>query len=206
MKDEQYNNEESLDAAENQYFASIKHNKDLVWERIDERMKKKKIIPFWIYYAAASIILLIGMYTIFKFKLDDKNNEIAGLINRIELQQSNNQLTKIVKSVKLKIDTVKILNEKIVGIPVQLFDTLVVHDTITKTLFKKDTIYINSDITQKPEKNLLVQDKISDNQINDTYFSNKKKKRNRRFIFQLGKQQTENQNIELQSLISLGTK
>jgi hypothetical protein len=206
MKEEQYNIEESLNAAENQYFANIKHNKDLVWERIDERMKKKKIIPFWIYYAAASILLLIGMYTIFKFKLDGKNNEIAGLKNRIELQQSNIQLTKITESVKWKIDTVKILNEKIVGIPVQLFDTLIVHDTITKTLVKNDTIYINSDNTQKPEKNLLVQDKISDNQINDTYFKDKKKKRNRRFIFQFGKQQTENQNIELQNLISLGTK
>jgi hypothetical protein len=206
MKEEQYNIEESFNAAENLYFASIRHNKDLVWEKIEDRMKKKKIIPYWIYYAAASILLLISMYTIFKFKLDGKNSEIASLKGKIDLQQANIQLTKIKKSVECRIDTVKILNEKIVGLPVQLFDTLVVHDTITKTLVKRDTIYINSDQVKKPENNLLVQENISDNQIHDTYFKNKKKNRNRRFIFQFGKQQTENQNIELQSLITLGTK
>jgi len=207
MKEGQFSNysHQDIDNAENQYFENIKHDKDLVWERIEVRLKKRKIIPLWFYYAAASILIMLSMGTIFKYKLDDKNQEIAALKNPLYTHMSINQATKIEKYIEWKTDTIKIINQKIVSIPVQTTDTLFVHDTITCFLVKNDTIYINK-LEKKTEKNLLVQENISDNQIVEQNSITKKKKRNKRFVFQFGKSQTESLNIEPQSLISLKTK
>lgn len=207
MKDEQYNkyDQDRLNAAENQYFANIEHDKDSTWERIEERLKKKTVIPIWIYFAAASILLILGISFIFNQSLNHKNNEIAELKLKYEIQKSSNNNPKSIKYQHINSDTVKIVQEKIVQIPVSSRDTLIIYDTISKIMVQKDTIFIREKNTgSKNEKKVLVSNKTFENQ--NIVNVNIKKKKERRFIFHFGKPKNESSNNEEPGLFTLRTK
>lgn len=209
MKDEQQYNEfirEQVKINEELHYANIEQNKDDVWNRIEERLEKKKVIPLWFYSAAASFILFIGMGFIFQQKITDKNIEIAKLQAQLEakdekLTSINNTKYEVVKIV----DTVKIVNEKIVYLPVKTYEKMIVHDTVTNMVKVTDTVYIK----QQKEKSKFVVNDIKKEQNNQQTIVNtnpENKKKNRRFMFLFGKPKEETNQAENAKLITLRTK
>ena len=149
MKDEQQYNEfikEQIKNSEGLHYADIEQNKEEIWKRIEARMEKKKVIPLWFYSAAASIILLIGLGFIFNQRISDKNIEIARLKAELEVKDSRLANMKEVnyKVIKL-VDTVKIVNEKTVYLPVKSYEKVIVHDTITNLVKVTDTVFIKEE-------------------------------------------------------------
>ncbi|NJO93100.1 MAG: hypothetical protein HC831_32170 [Chloroflexia bacterium] len=210
MKDEQYNQyiREQVKNSEDLHYSDIENNKNDVWNRIEGRLEKKKVIPIWIYAVAASIILLISFGFMFNQKITNKNYEIALL--KAQLQSKDAELAAISRTnyevVKI-IDTVKIVNEKVVYMPVKSYEKVVVHDTITNLVKLTDTIYINK---QKEKAKYVVNDiKKEEEQNNQQELVNStpvKKKKNRRFIFLFGKSKEETNYDENERLITLRTK
>jgi prefoldin subunit 5 len=209
MKDEQYNQyiREQVKNSEDLYYSDIENNKEDVWDRIEERLEKKKVIPIWIYIAAASIILLISFGFMFNQKITNKNHEIALL--KAQLQAKDVELSSISKTnyevVKI-IDTVKIVNEKVVYLPVKAYEKVVVHDTITNMVKVTDTVYIKN---QKEKAKFVVNDINKEGQNNQQMLVNSnpiKKKKNRRFVFLFGKPKEETNQAENARLITLRTK
>ncbi len=207
MKDEQYNQyiREQIKNSGDLHYSDIENNKDDVWDRIEERLKKKKVVPIWI-YAAASIILLISIGFIFNQKITNKNHEIALL--KAQLQAKNAELTSIsrtnYKVVKI-IDTVKIVNEKVVYLPVKAYEQVIVHDTITNMVKVTDTVYVKN----QKEKARFVKNDVTEEDNNQQILVNSgpiKKKKNRRFVFLFGKPKEENNPAENARLITLRTK
>jgi hypothetical protein len=204
MKEVQFN-QKDFNKAEEQYFRNIMHNKDMAWERIEERLKKRKIIPIWIYYAAASIFLVFGISIFYSQSLNRKNQEIAQLKLKFETQKFDTINTEVFKHQHNNIDTVKIVQEKIVQIPVNLRDTLIIYDTISKIMVQKDTIFIKEKNTgHKNENKVLVSNNVLENQVIEG--NNVKKKREKRFIIRFGKPKIESSDKEEPSLFTLRTK
>jgi len=207
MKDEQQYNEfikKQVKNSEDLHFSDIEQNKENVWDRIETRMEKKKVIPLWFYAAVASIILLIGLGSIFNQKLTNKNIEIASLKDELEVKDS--RLAKIdetkYKVMKL-IDTVKIVNEKVVYLPVKSYEKVVICDTVTNVVKVIDTVYVH----RKEEAKFVVNDIEEDNNQQITVNSNRvKKKKNRRFVFLFGKPKEETNRSDNARLITLRTK
>ena len=209
MKDEQQYNEfiqKQVKNSEELHYADIEHNKDQLWSRIEERLKKKKVIPLWFYSAAASFVLLMGLGLVFNQKILNKNIEIEKL--QAELDAKNEKIATISNTsyevVKI-VDTVKIVNEKIVYLPVKSYEKVIVHDTIINTLKVTDTVYIHQ---QKEVAKFVVNDE-NEEQNNQQITVNTnpvKKKKNRRFIFLFGKQKEETHQTENTRLITLRTK
>ncbi len=209
MKDEQQYNEfirEQVKKNEEFHYADIEQNKGDVWNRIEERLEKKKVIPVWFYSAAASFILLIGLGFIFNQQIADKNIEIAKL--KTQLEAKNEKLASInttnYEVVKI-VDTVKIVNEKIVYLPVKTYEKLIVHDTITNMVKVTDTVYVNQ---QKNKAKFIVND-IKKEQNNQQILVNTntvKKNKNRKFMFFFGKAKEESNRAENARLITLRTK
>jgi hypothetical protein len=209
MKEGQYHrfDQDSLNAAEDQYFANIRHDKELVWERIEESLTKKKIIPLWIYYAAASILMLIGIGTLFMYQLDKKNEEIARLKYHFKTLQAQKQDLEIVQNTEYKIDTILIHHEKLVSEPVTCRDTLVVHDTIRQMMVRNDTVYMKQAQQEGiAGNNFLASEEVKTNPSIGTNPKSKRKRGERRFIFQFGKPKYEKSDVAQQSLISFSTK
>jgi len=203
MKEEQSENlKEDIKSAENQYFANIKHDKDQVWDRIEKRLKKNKTIPFWIYYAAASILLVLSMGFVFNQSILSKNKEIAELKLKFESRDKNAILIQYPRYKHFKLDTIQTVKERLVQVPVNLHDTLYIYDTIQNIVVQMDTVYIRE---RKKEDKLMVENQIQDNKYLENG-TDLKKKRNRRFIIQFGKPKTETTNTEQQSLLTLRTK
>jgi hypothetical protein len=209
MKDGQFNNysQENIDVAENLYFANIQHDKDLVWDRIENRLKKKKIIPLWYYYAAASVIIILCFSWFFHMSIEKKNNEIAQLKKGLESNSKNQKMVEKIVYLEPKIDTVKIINEKVSHVIINKYDTVLVRDTVPTFIVKKDTIYIKEkNEGNKMDKKALVINEYTENQKYTSNNISQKKKKEKRFIFKFGKTSTESSANEPQSLLTLKTK
>jgi len=187
MNDELYKDfiQNQLNENEDSYFADIKHDKNLLWNRID----KNKIIPFWFYYAAATILLIIGMGFFFSIKMKYRDNEILKLQAQINWQNKKLSPNRQKSYNKIQIvDTLKIVNEKIVYQTKQMIDTIVLHDTLTDLVIKKDTIFIINNPVEQIADNEMKADNIaikkSEMPINQV---SHKKNREKRFIFLFGK-------------------
>ncbi len=157
-----------LNDAENDFFKNIDSNSSELWNRIEGELKKKKIIPIWIYSIAASftLFLLLGFASL--YIIDNKNEQIVKLENNIEqiLKQQNKVKvqTKYIKNTdtifisKNIIKPIKTIKYKTVLKTIKETDTI--YNTITQTVF--DTIYIN-------KQNFIETDTLIKN---DTYFAN----------------------------------
>lgn len=209
MKDEQYNDyiKQQLKNSEEKHFSKIEHNQKDVWNRIDERLEKKKVIPLWIYSTAASIILLLSITFLFNKQVNKRNIEIAKLQTLVEIQ--NKQLNKLenndIQVVKV-VDTVKIVQEKLVYVPVKSIDTLVLRDTINQLVKLVDTVFIN-----KPEENILAANNSNTNlnskskESTPNISTKKTRKKKRSLVFLIGNQRNKSAKSETNHLVSLRT-
>lgn len=186
MNDEQYNNliKRELEENEEVFFSDIKHNKNRIWNLIEHRLEKKRIIPLWFYYAAASIVLLFGISFLFSYEMKLKSIEIAQLNKK--LVKLENQKNKDRINIISKTDTIKLIKNKFVYVPVIKQNTIIEHDTIVRLITQIDTVFINETIP-----GLIVENEISKSDIavfnNDITPSNKvKTKKKRRFVFRFG--------------------
>ena len=209
MKDEQYNKyiQDQVNKNEDLHFSDIRHDKNAVWERIEGRLEKKRAIPLWFYSAAATIILLVSMGFVFNQKLNSKNIEIAQLKAQLEVQQ--NQLAKIETKMSQplkQIDTVEVLKEKVVYLPVKAYKEVVKHDTINHYVVKTDTVFIKEPV----KKQLLVKNEekatIKNVEQNDIIKKEKAKNKTRRFVFLFGKPKQETNNQEMNRFVTLRSK
>lgn len=211
MKNEQYNEfiQKQLDDNEERYFADIEHNKNAVWEKIEERLEKKKIIPLWFYSIAALILLLVGFGFIFYLQLERKDRQIFYLQSQLSMQQ--NELSRLKMSdnqVITKIDTVRVEHKAIVYVPVKMKEKIIEYDTITSVVKVTDTVFIKE---QAPallaEKENEKDAYLVDNNIVNVNELTKKKNRVRRFIFLFGRPKTERQpDYESERLFTLKSK
>lgn len=207
MNDEQYNDfiKKQLDENEEAHFSDVEHNKKRTWNLIEHRLKKKRIIPIWFYSAAAYIILLFGIGFLFNSEINDKNAEIAGLNQRIAKLEKQN----VVKKVKIvtKTDTIRLVKDKLVYIPVIKHNTIIEHDTVIKLITQNDTVFIKDVIpeliaenkTLKSKNIVFNHDVITGNQI--------KKRKKKRFVFRFGiPGNNKGDRVQKESLISLKTE
>lgn len=211
MKNEQYNEfiQKQLDDNEERYFADIEHNKNAVWEKIEERLEKKKIIPLWFYSIAALILLLVGFGFIFYLQLERKDRQIFYLQSQLSMQQ--NELSRLKMSdnqVITKIDTVRVEHKAIVYVPVKMKEKIIEYDTITSVVKVTDTVFIKE---QAPallaEKENEKDAYLVDNNIVNVNELTKKKNRVRRFIFLFGRPKTDReQDHESERLFTLKSK
>jgi len=215
MNDEQYNKliERQLRKNEDAYFADIERNKDLVWNRIEERMEKKKVIPLWIYFAAASVFLLFSIEFFFNKKIKFKDGEIYRLNVQIESQKK--QIAKI-KEPSYNTDNKQITiikeHEQIVYLQKQSIDTIVLHDTITNLVIKNDTVFVQeNNLEEIADNEIIKENNLAENKVITTDKGLPKKNKSRRFIFLFGKLNNNAQELnassnETQSLITLRSK
>jgi len=205
MNDKQYNDfiNKQLEENEEAHFSNVEHNKKRTWNLIEYRLKRKKIIPLWFYYAAASIILFFCVGFVFNSELKHKNNEIAILNSKIaEFEQNEIEKVKIIK----KTDTVILTKDKLIYIPVIEHDTVSINDTTVKLITQIDTIFIKEKLPELiteneiSNPNILVDNKLREsNQI--------KTKKKRRFVFRFGVPGKNNENrVQKEPLISLKTE
>ena len=206
MNEEQYNSfiKKQLEEHEDAFFFDIAQDKDKTWDFIEYRLEKKRIIPFWFYYAAAFLILLLGIGFLFNQEINHKNTEIAQLDKKlIELEnKSSNETIKIIE----KTDTVNVIREKIIYVQSIKHDTVVKFDTVTKQLIQIDTVFIKEEAIE-----LIAESKISNTNIAidnepEEEANQIKKKKNRRFIFHFGTPRNNfGNNVKHEMLISLKT-
>lgn len=210
MKDEQYNEyiRRQLKENEEKHFSEVGHNKNAVWEQIDERLKKKTVIPLWFYSAAAFIILMVGLGFIFSQQLNNKEQEIGYLKEQLEKQQNEiAQIKTIDKQVIIRKDTAVIEQKEIVYIPVKTRETIIKHDTVIKFVKVTDTIFIKENtpslIAESEDKDEL---KLADNKAITINNESKQNKKRNRFIFLFGRPKTDVHPYESERLITLKTK
>lgn len=204
MNDEQYNSliKRELDENEDAFFSDIAQNKDRPWDLIEYRLEKKRIIPLWLYYAAAFLILLLGIGFLFNQEMKLKNMEVAQLNEKlIEFKnRASNEKIKIIE----KTDTVNVISEKIVYVQSVKHDTVMKFDTITKLLTQIDTVFIKEEAFE-----LIAENEISNTNNTVNYELTEvadqiKKKKNRRFVFRFGRPASNNGNkVKTEPLISL---
>ena len=207
MNDEQYNNliKKELEENEGVFFSDIEHNRNRTWNLIEHRLEKKRIIPLWFYYAAASIILLFSVGFLFKQEINLKNTEIAQLDKKL-IELENRTINETIKIIK-KTDTINLVREKIVYVQSVKHDTIVSFDTITQLVTQIDTVFIKEETFE-----LIAENEIS--KLNNlVYYSDNttsnqiKKKKNRRFVFRFGRPVSNNGNkVKTEPLISLRTE
>ena len=215
MKEELYNqdNRESFIAAENDFFATIRHDKDQVWERIDDRLEKKKAIPFWYYSIAASFLIFVSIGIIFIQQIKEKNRQIEKLQVQLYINENKQFEAEIpVDKTEKQSNIIEVKQEKIIYRNLIITDTVVLRDTITKKVIERDTVYVQenkalyiADMPIKEEVKLYEKYYSASNQTNPA------KKKNRRFIFKFGKNTNETNGLETASneesgLITLRSK
>jgi len=215
MSDEQYNKliNKQLQESEEVYFADIENDKELVWDRIEVRLSERKAIPFWIYSAAAAVLLIMGLGFIFNLQLRYKNNEISKLQLQLKTQQS------LLKRIQLPVyyavnytDTINKWHKNFIYSTVQTKDTIFYHDTITNLVNLTDTVFIKENEVKQIADNVIKEEKeFNDNKVITENQKLKKKARNRRFIILFGKPDNDSQeysstDYETQRLITLKSK
>ncbi|MEN8121458.1 MAG: hypothetical protein ABFS35_13990 [Bacteroidota bacterium] len=205
MNDKQYNDfiKKQLDENEETHFSDVEHNKNRTWNLIEHRLEKKRIIPLWFYYAAASIIMLFSLGFLFNYEIKLKNKEIAVLNQKVAeyKDQKREEKVKIIE----KTDTLRLIKDKLVYIPVIKQNTIIKHDTIVKMITQTDTVFVKEKLPD-----LIAENEISDNSVNNQNISPNnqlKLKKKRRFVFRFGMFGNNNVNIEAnEQLISLKTE
>jgi hypothetical protein len=215
MKEEPYNqdNLESFIAAENDFFATIRHDKDQVWERIEDRLEKKKAVPFWYYSVAASFLIFVSIGIIFFQQIKEKNRQIEKLQVQLYINKNKQIEAEIpVDKTEKQLNSLEVKQEKIIYRNLIITDTIVLHDTITNKIIEKDTVYVQdnkalyiANIAIKEEGQLYEKNYAASNQKNPA------KKKTRRFIFKFGKHDSETTGFETASneesgLITLRSK
>jgi len=211
MKDKQYNDyiKQELQKHEEVYFAEIEHDKNAVWERIDEHLTKKKIIPLWFYTAAALILLLLGFGFIFYLQLERKDKQIFYL--QAQLNEQQNEISRLKLSdnqIITKIDTVRVEHNAIVYVPVKMKEKIIEYDTITSIVKVMDTVFIKekAPVLLAEKENEADAYLVDNNTVNVNELT-KKKNRVRRFIFLFGRPKTEREpDYESERLITLKSK
>ncbi len=206
MNDEQYNSliKQQLEEHEDAFFSDIAQNKERTWDLIEYRLKKKRIIPLWLYYAAAFFILLLGIGFLFKQEINLKNTEIAQLDKKL-IALENRTINETIRIIK-KTDTVNVISEKIVYVQSVKHDTVVKFDTITKLLTQTDTVFIKDEAS-----GLIAENEISNinnmlKQEGTDEIEPTKRRKNRRFIFRFGTPKNNlGNNVKYEPLISLKT-
>lgn len=213
MKDGQYNDyiKKQIENNEDAYYSQVVDDKQSTWDRIEERLETKKVIPLWVYSVAASVLILIGLVFVFNQRLNSKNVEIARLEALLEASKNQvaGQTPAFAKNQVVKlVDTVKIVQERIVYVPQQVLDTIVLHDTVNHVVTVKDTVFVN-----KKEPKLFVKNNVEETKKQAknpnavvSKVALKKKRKMGRFIFLFGKPKNEQYSEEAQRLITLRTK
>jgi hypothetical protein len=206
MNEEQYNSliKKQLEEHEDAFFSDIAQNRERTWDLIEYRLEKKRIIPLWFYYAAASLILLLGIGFLFKQEINLKNTEIVQLDKKL-VELENRTVNGTIKIVE-KTDTVNIISEKIIYVQLIKHDTVVKFDTITKLLTRVDTVFIKDEASELIAEN---ENPNTNNTVNHERTDETepiKKRKNRRFIFRFGTPKNNlGNNVKHEPLISLKT-
>ena len=149
MNDEEYKQyiKNKLKNSEEDFFADKDFNSKETWDRIEQKIKSKKIIPLWFYYAAASFaaLLTLGIYSTYIIK--GKNTEIAVLKNNIQKTQNQNDKIQAEKEIIIKKDTVFLQKQQ------TEYEKQVQYDTVTKYITNTitDTFFIEKNITATKE-------------------------------------------------------
>lgn len=149
MNDEEYKQyiKNKLKNSEEDFFADKDFNSKETWDRIEQKIKSKKIIPLWFYYAAASFaaLLTLGIYSTYIIK--GKNTEIAVLKNNIKKTQNQNDKIQAEKEIIIKKDTVFLQKQQ------TEYEKQVQYDTVTKYITNTitDTFFIEKNITATKE-------------------------------------------------------
>ncbi len=205
MNDEQYNKliKRGLEENEEVFFSDIKHNKNKTWNLIEHRLEKKRVIPLWFYNVAASVILLFGISFFFKYEMKIKNVKIVELnqkLAKLENQESREKIKIITKT-----DTIKLIKEKLVYVPVIEHNTIVKYDTIYQQITLTDTIFIKEKLPELIAKNEISKNLINNQNVNSN--NQLKTKKKRRFVFRFGMFGNSNvEKVQNEPLLSLKTE
>ena len=152
-----------------------------VWDKIETNKKSKKIIPIWLPYVAASIVLIL----LFNFwninTIKNKNIEISELKNKIK-EIKNNESNNVIKYVSEKIiDTIFVEKQIVKYLTKVEYDTIMQKEIVVKKDVKTihDTIYIQEYIINEEndiDENIVLNDSLEDQ--NNLLFSQIKNYRN----------------------------
>lgn len=146
MKDMEYKDiiKQKLHIDENDFISNSNYNKNMVWDRINSDKKVKKIIPIWLYYAAASIAVVL-LFNFWTFNtIQNKNTEILVLKNEIEKNKSIKEKNIIKYVHETIIDTVFVEQQVVKYLTKTKYDTIKITEFIATKELKTihDTIYI----------------------------------------------------------------
>ena len=172
---------------------NINWNTQRVWNEIEKDLTVKKIIPTWIYYLAALIIivLLLNVFHVYRFNNHKNKFNIANIINEPILDTIFISDT----IVKIEKEYISKNSEKII------FKEKIVHDTILqyKYITKMDTVFIEKAqliANLENDSNINSENEITFAKYNFMHTSNSDNNKNNKIKFRFRNQQVIKHNKE----------